>query len=57
MITMNWTVIALNWTVLLKCLEMTFVVIWRYINKTELNRIELKRQGTPLTCNHANRGP
>jgi len=27
--------IGLNWTVLLKSLEMTLVVIWRYINKTE----------------------
>jgi len=32
----------LNWTILFKCLEMTIVVIWRYINKTELNWIELK---------------
>ena len=37
--TMNWTLIGLNWTVLLKFLEMTFVLIWRYINKTELNWI------------------
>jgi len=36
MITMNWTLIGLNWTVSLKCLEMTFVVIWRFISKTEL---------------------
>ena len=36
MITMNMTLIGLNWTVLLKCLEKTFVVIWRFINKTEL---------------------
>jgi len=34
---MNWILIGLNWTVLLNCLEMTFVVIWRFINKTELN--------------------
>ena len=34
---MNWTLIGLNWTVLLKCLKITFVVIWPYINKTELN--------------------
>ena len=27
----------------LKCLEMTIVVIWRYINKTELNWIEFKQ--------------
>ena len=40
MITMNWTPIGLNWTILFKCLEMTFVVIWRYINKTELNWIK-----------------
>ena len=40
MITMNWIPISLNWTILFKCLEMTSVVIWRYINKlnwTELN--------------------
>ena len=42
MITMNWTPIGLNWTILFKCLEMTFVVIWRYINKTELNWILLQ---------------
>ena len=36
-ITMNWIIIGLNWTRSLKCLEMTFGVIWRYINKTELN--------------------
>ena len=40
MITMNWIPIGSNWTILFKCLEMTFVVIWRYINKTELNWIE-----------------
>ena len=47
---MNWIILKLinliswdydynelNWTILFKCLEMTFVVIWRYINKTELN--------------------
>ena len=38
MITMNWIPIGLNWTILFKCLEMT-IVIWRYINKTELNWI------------------
>ena len=38
---MNWIPIGLNWTILFKCLEMTIVVIWRYINKTELNWIEL----------------
>ena len=37
MIKMNWTLIALNRTVSLKCLEMTLVLIWRFINKTELN--------------------
>ena len=37
MIIMNWIPIGLNWTILFKCLEMTIVVIWRYINKTELN--------------------
>ena len=42
---MNWTnfelwiMITMNWTVLLKCPEMTFVVIWRYINIIELNII------------------
>ena len=36
---MNWIPIGLNWTILFKCLEMTIVVIWRYINKTELNWI------------------
>ena len=40
MIIMNWIPIGLNWTILFKCLEMTIVVIWRYINKTELNWIE-----------------
>jgi len=39
MITINWTLIGLNWTISLKCLEMTFAVIWRDINK--LNLIEL----------------
>ena len=39
MITMNWIPIGLNWTILFKCLEMTIVVIWRYVNK--LNWIEL----------------
>ena len=28
---------VLFWTVPLKSLEMTFVVIWHYMNKTELN--------------------
>ena len=37
MITVNWTPVDLNWTVLFKCLEMTFIAIWHYINKTELN--------------------
>ena len=31
--------ITMNWTVSLKGIEMTFVVIWRFINKTELNLI------------------
>ena len=39
MITMSWTLIGLNWSQL-ECLEMTFVVIWLYINKTELNWIQ-----------------
>ena len=43
MIIMNWIPIGLNWTILFKCLEMTIVVIWRYINKTELNWIECPR--------------
>ena len=33
---MNLTLTGLNWTVSLKCFEMTFVVIWCYTNKTEL---------------------
>ena len=37
MITINWTPIGLNWTILFKCFEMIFVVIWCYINKIELN--------------------
>jgi len=37
MITINWTSIGLKWTILSKCLEMTFVVIWRFIKETELN--------------------
>jgi len=41
MITMNWLPIGLNWTISFKCLEMIIVVIWSYINKTELNWIEL----------------
>ena len=36
---MNWTQIGLNWTASLKCLEITFAMIWRYINKQ--NWIEL----------------
>jgi len=40
-LTMNWTPVGLNWTVLLKCLEITFVVIWCYINKTEFNWISV----------------
>jgi len=36
---MNWVVTGLNWTLYLKCLEMTIVVTWHYINKTELNLI------------------
>ena len=34
---MNWIITDLNWTVSLKCLEMTFVVIWHFINKIEVN--------------------
>jgi len=34
---MNWILIGLNWTVSLKCFEMTLVVMWHYINKIELN--------------------
>ena len=37
MITMNWTLTGLNWTILLKCLEITFVVLWCILNKAELN--------------------
>ena len=55
---MNWIPISLNWTILFKCLEMTIVVIWRYINKTELNWI-INREGSyshvslnPLTNAH-----
>jgi len=33
MVTMNSTQIGLNWTILFKCLEMTFVVIWRQDKK------------------------
>jgi len=33
MITINWTLIGLNWTVSFKCLEIAFVVIKHYINK------------------------
>ena len=32
----NWTPVGLNWTILLKCLEMIFVVIWCHTNKTVL---------------------
>ena len=45
---MNWIPIGLNWTILFKCLEMTIVVIWRYINKTELNWIEGEVTNTSL---------
>jgi len=34
---MNLIIIGLNWIVSLKCPEITFVVIWRYINKIESN--------------------
>ena len=50
MIAMNWTPIGLNWTILFKCLEMTFLVIWRYINKTELNWIILKHDKVFTVC-------
>ena len=33
MITINFTLTGLNWTVSLKRLERTFVMIWRYISK------------------------
>jgi len=33
MITMNCTLIGLNWTESLKHLEIIFVMIWRFINK------------------------
>ena len=33
----HWIMITMNWTILFKCLEITFAEIWRYINKTELN--------------------
>ena len=33
---MSWIIIGLNWTVFLKCLEMTFVVVWRFINEFSL---------------------
>jgi len=36
-IAMNLILIGLNWNMLLKCLDMTFVLNWRHINKTELN--------------------
>jgi len=36
-----WFPIGLNLTVSLKCSEMTFVVIWHYINKTDLNWTEI----------------
>ena len=40
---LQWIEFQLAWTgpYYLKCLEMTIVVIWRYINKTELNWIEV----------------
>ena len=37
----EFILIGLNWTILFKCLEMTIVVIWRYINKLNWNWIEL----------------
>ena len=40
-ISLDYDYNELIWTILFKCLEMTIVVIWRYINKTELNWIEL----------------
>jgi len=55
MITMNLTPIGLNWTILFRCLEMTFVVIWRYINKTELNLIktaDIQPKLNTETCQH-----
>ena len=36
-ITNNWVIFVLNLGVSLKCLEITFVVIWCYTNKTEFN--------------------
>jgi len=33
--------LSVDWTILFKCLEMTIVVIWRYMNKTELNWIDI----------------
>ena len=50
MITMNWTLVGLNWTVLLKSLEMTIAVIWHYINKTELNAVIRLFGGCRLGC-------
>ena len=38
-ITVNCILIVFNWTVF-KCLEMKFVVIRSFMNKTELNLIE-----------------
>ena len=38
----DWILIGLNWIGSLKCLEMTFVLIWRYMKKIEFNRIEFK---------------
>jgi len=35
--------LGLNWAVCLKCPELTFVVIWRHINKTELDVSGLQR--------------
>ena len=44
-IEMNSIVIGLNWTVSLKYLEMTFVGICPFMNKTELNcDPDLKKQ-------------
>ena len=49
-ITMNWILIGLNWTVSLKCLQMTFIGIWRYINKTELNNLPLNESYTQMSA-------
>jgi len=34
---MNLIIIGLNWTVSVQCPESTFVLIWCFLNKTELN--------------------